>query len=97
VAVFSRQPQQAISAFERSLSARAGASHAMAMAALMASSNYHEEALYLSNLALTFLADEEETMVIGTRVNRADIMAFQATVQADLESSPSFDKVDPTP
>lgn len=97
VAVFSGKPQQALSAFERSLGARAGASHAMAMAALMASSNNHEEALHLSNLALSFLADEEETMVIGTRVNRADIMAFRVTVQADLESSPGFDKVDPAP
>ena len=97
VAVFSGKPQQALSAFERSLGARAGASHAMAMAALMASNNYYEEALHLSNLALSFLTDEEETMVIGTRVNRADIMAFRVIVQADLESSPGLDKVDPTP
>ena len=97
VAVFSGNPQQALAAFERSLGARAGASHAMAMAALMASGNYHEEALRLSDLALSYLADEEESMVIGTRVNRADIMEFRVTVQTDLENSRSLDRVDPAP
>ncbi len=97
VAVFSGQPQQALLAFEKSLGARAGASHAMAMAALMASSSFYEEALRLSSLALTYLANEEESVLIGTRANKSDIMEFRVTVQADLESSRSLDRVDPTP
>jgi len=97
VEVFSQEPHEALEAFEKSLGARAGASHAMAMAALMASSNYHEEALHLSSLALSYLADEEESMLIGTRVNKADIMEFRATVQADLEKSRGADIVDSTP
>lgn len=97
VLIYSGEPQQALLAFEQSLQARSGASHAMAMAALMASSNYPIEALRLSDLALSFLANEEKSMLLRSRVNEADIRAFRSTVQAELESSQDSDSYDPTP
>jgi tetratricopeptide (TPR) repeat protein len=95
--VYSGEPRQALRAFEESLQAQPGASHAMAMAALMASSGYSEQALYLSDVAMNFLRDEQETMMIGTRVVEADILEFQETVRRDAKALHEPDTVDVAP
>lgn len=87
--VYRGAPEAALSAFKSSLHAQPGASHAMAMAALMASSDYNEQALQLSQQAKSYLGEEQESMVIGTRVQEADILEFEATIRADLEASPT--------
>ena len=94
VNVYSGTPDAALRAFEGSLQAQPGASHAMAMAALMASSNYFEQALQLSLQARRYLKDEEGTMIIGTRVLEADIVEFESTVLEELNSLRDSDTVD---
>jgi len=81
----SGEPQEALSAFEKSIHASADASYAMVMATLMASSKYRAEALQLSNLALSHLAEEKESLLTGTRVTEVDIREFQFAVQAELD------------
>ena len=84
--IYRHDPDAAVAAFEESLVARPGASHALMMAALLATSEYYEEALYLSELALTQLEDDRRSTIGGNRVSEADIRGFQATVRADLEA-----------
>ena len=76
----------AMGAFEESLAARPGASYAMAMAALFASSGFPEQALHLSDVALTQLDTKNNTTLIGQRASESDIRAFQRTVRAELEA-----------
>jgi tetratricopeptide (TPR) repeat protein len=76
----------AMTAFEESLAARPGASYAMAVAALLATNGYSEQALYLSDVALTQLDTENNTTLIGRRANEKDIREFQATVRAEIEA-----------
>ena len=76
----------AMAAFEESLAARPGASYAMAMAALFASNGLPEQALYLSDMALTQLDTENNTTLIGQRSSESDIREFQKTVRAELEA-----------
>ncbi|NNL63329.1 MAG: hypothetical protein HKO69_05905 [Woeseiaceae bacterium] len=78
--------EQAMASFEDSLVARPGASYAMAMAALLATTGHPEQALYLSEVALTQLDTENNTTLIGRRANEADIREFQATVRAEIEA-----------
>jgi hypothetical protein len=72
--------------FKDSLAARPGASYAMAMAALLANSGFPEEALHLSDIALTQLDTKNNTTLIGRRANEADIREFQMTVRAELDA-----------
>jgi len=76
----------AMAEFKDSLSARPGASYAMAMAALFASSGFPEQALHLSDIALTQLDTKNNTTLIGRRANEADIREFQVQVRAELEA-----------
>jgi hypothetical protein len=76
----------AMAEFKDSLAARPGASYAMAMAALFATSGFPEEALHLSDIALTQLDTENNTTLIGLRANEADIREFQVTVRAQLDA-----------
>ena len=75
----------AMAAFEESLAARPGASYAMAMAALFASNGFPEQALHLSDIALTQLYTKNNTTLIGQRASESDIREFQKTVRAELE------------
>jgi len=81
--IFADRPSAAVKAFEASLRARSGAGHAMMMAALMASNEFHDEALYLSGLALAQLALTTTDSLTTERVRESDIREFRATVRAD--------------
>jgi len=85
--MYGGRPREALRAFENSLDSRPGASHAMAMAALMASGNYNEEALQLSERALSELKESEGSVSLGESVLLSDVKEFQATVRADIESA----------
>ena len=89
--------EQAMAAFENSLAARPGASYAMAQAALLATNGYLEEALQLSEVALTQLDTENNVTLIGQRANEADIREFQAIVRADLEAQQGSSNAPPVP
>ena len=94
---YSGSPDLALQAFEESLNAEPGATHAMAMAALMASSGYSEQALRLSDIALEFLFEEQETMMVGTRVVYDDILEFQESVRDEIAVRKDSNTVDVTP
>ena len=82
-------------AFEESLASRPGASHAMIMAALLASSEYHREALHISELALSQLDADRQSTIGVNRVSEADIRYFQDVVRADIEAQRGGDISDP--
>lgn len=84
--VFANRPSQAIQAFEASLSARPGAGHAMMMAAVMATNEFHNEALHLSDLALSQLRSTTLGPRAMERVRERDIREFRATVKADRDA-----------
>jgi len=88
VYVYSERPGDALASFEESLQGKPDASYAMRMASQMASVNYNEEALRLSELALTYLEENEVSVLDGRRVLESDIREFQNTVRADMESQP---------
>ena len=95
VDVYSRKPEEALRAFENSLASRSGASHAMAMAALMASNGFNREALVLSDKALEYMRDEAAGGDLVQAVKESDIIEFQKTVRADLETSTDAGTSDP--
>ena len=74
----------AMAEFKESLASRPGASYAMAMAALFATSGFPAQALELSEIALTQLDTKNNTTLVGQRATEADIRAFQETVRAEL-------------
>ena len=79
------EPQAALDAFQNSLDARRGPSHAMAMAALMASSGFNREALLLADRALSTLRVENaENPKLAQKIRESDILQFIETVSADL-------------
>ena len=92
--VLADRPSQALEAFEASLGARPGASHAMMMAALLASNEFHDEALHLSGLALLRLEETTEDGSNSERVRESDIREFRATVRADRDASVANDSLD---
>jgi len=81
----------AMSEFKESLAARPGASYAMAMAALFASTGFPEEALHLSDIALTQLDTRNNVTLIGQRANESDIREFQAQVREEIDARPDAD------
>jgi tetratricopeptide (TPR) repeat protein len=92
------KPQAALQAFERSLDSRPGPSHAMSMAAMMASHNYSREALVLADRALAQLRKEvAEDPRLVHKVKESDILAFQATVSAELAGKQGADTSDRDP
>jgi tetratricopeptide (TPR) repeat protein len=95
--LYAGKPRGALEAFEDSLAARPGSSHAMAMAAILASHGDHREALILSDRALGSLRDEMTADPHKAhKVRESDILAFQETVRADLSAGQqSPDSADP--
>jgi len=89
VDVYLGDPASAVAAFEESLQAEAGANHAMTMAAFMATYEYYDEALYLSDLALSQLDSKRQRVSPGAPVSENSIRAFQAVVRADIEAAHS--------
>ena len=94
VDVFADRPSKAVKAFEASLGARSGAGHAMMMAALLASNDFHDEALHLSDLALAQLEMTTQDGLAIERVRESDIREFRATVRADREAALASDPLD---
>ena len=83
--MFAGDADAALGAFHQSLDARPGPTHAMAMAALMASSSYSEEALVLADRALQQLNKElAESPRKLQEVTVSDINEFKVTVMEDL-------------
>ena len=67
----------------------------MAMASLMASSGYNQEALVLSDRALKQLRkDVAEQPQLMHKVQESDILAFQDTVRADLAAQQGASRSD---
>ncbi|HKJ20050.1 MAG TPA: hypothetical protein VJ993_05250 [Woeseiaceae bacterium] len=89
-------PQATLDAFENSLDARGGPSHAMAMAALMASKGFNHEALVLADTALSSLRVEfAENAKLAQKIRESDILAFIETVKTDLAAEQDADIPDP--
>jgi tetratricopeptide (TPR) repeat protein len=88
VRTFAGQPAAAVQAFMQSLRSRPGATHAMAMAALMASNNYPDEALQLADVALSQIDKGASAMseLQGGRVSEKDILEFMSTVREGLDA-----------
>jgi len=83
--IYAGRPVAALEAFQKSVSSRPGPSHAMAMAALLASNTYYREALVLADRALAQLHKEMAADPrLVHKVKESDIREFQTTVSADL-------------
>jgi len=94
--VFMDSPDDAMEAFEKSLNSRPGPSHAMAMAALLASRGFGREALILADRALVQLRREmAEDPLLVPKVSESDIQAFRKTVSADLAAQQGGGTSDP--
>jgi tetratricopeptide (TPR) repeat protein len=89
--------QKSVAAFEESLFARPGVSHAMQMAAILASNGFFTDALRFSEIALEQLEEEKMAPLNVVSVGEADIKAFQAIVRADIEAQQGADTSDPVP
>lgn len=87
VHVYASEPVRAVASFEESLRARPGSSHAMIMAAHLATGEYYNEALYFSDLALSQLGVERQGIVGRARVTESDIHEFRRVVRADIEAT----------
>lgn len=74
----------AIAAFEESLRARPGASHAMMMAAHLATRGFYDDAMRFADLALSQLEVEQQGILGQARVTEADVRNFQSIVRADI-------------
>jgi tetratricopeptide (TPR) repeat protein len=85
--VYAGRPAQAAAAFKESLQARPGASHAMIMAAHLATGEYFEEALYFSEVALTQMDVQQQGVLRLARVSEDDIRTFQDVVRADRDAA----------
>jgi hypothetical protein len=94
--IYAGEPVAALEAFQESLNSRPGPSHAMAMAAMLASNSYYREALVLADRALAQLHKE---MTVDPRlvhkVKESDIREFQKTVSSDLAAQQHVDTADP--
>ena len=85
--VYAGEPVRAVAAFEESLRSRPGASHAMLMAAHLATLNHFDEALEFAAIALDQLDVEAQGILGQARVSADDIRAFRAVVSADKEAA----------
>ncbi|MGI9236905.1 MAG: hypothetical protein ACR2QZ_05880 [Woeseiaceae bacterium] len=82
--VYAGEARRAVVAFENSLRSRPGASHAMIMAAHLATNEYYDAALEFAEIALTQLEVEDQGILDGARVTQSDIVRFQDVVRADI-------------
>ena len=79
--------QQAIEHFDRSLMSRPGASHAMLMAAHLATQEHYDEALHFSDIALRQFDEAPDNLLAAERVRREDILTFQEQVRAERDAA----------
>jgi hypothetical protein len=89
VNVYAGNPERAVKSFKSSLRARPGSSHAMIMAAHLATGEYFDEALYFSDLALSQLDIEQQGVMERARVTEADIHEFRRIVTVDRDAARS--------
>jgi len=89
VDVYLGEPLDAVAAFEKSLLAEPGANHAMMMAALLATHEYYDEALYLSELALSYLHADQDDVLRATPITEQSIKSFQEIVRVDQQAAES--------
>ena len=90
--VYTGEPAAALDAFQASLRARRGASHAMAMASVLASHAYPEEALILADAALIQLHEEmADNTRLTSKLEESDIIEFQETVRGELAAQQADD------
>jgi len=94
---YSGQQQKSVAAFDESIAARPGASHAMQMAAVLASSGFLADALRFSEIALEEIEKSKGSPLNFVPVNEADVRAFQATVRSDLDAQRDADTSRPNP
>lgn len=87
VNAYAGEPELAVAAFNASLRSRPGSSHAMIMAAHLATCGYYEEALHFSDIALSQLDVEKQGILGRARVTESDIHAFRAVVRADIAAA----------
>jgi len=59
----------------------------MAMAALLATHGYHDQALHLSDIALSQLGMQANKSLAAKRVLESDIREFRETVRADRDAA----------
>lgn len=90
----SGRPAEARDAFEKSLQARPGPAHSMLMAAVMASNQYFDNALYFSAHALERIEEQGDAAISKTRVRKSDVLEFRATVLAEKQAAESGDSDD---
>jgi hypothetical protein len=94
--VYMARPEAALEAFQRSVNARSGPTHAMAMAALLATNGFNREALVLANRALSKLREElAAESGLAQKVKESDILGFIETVETDLAAEQAPDIPDP--
>jgi hypothetical protein len=80
------EPARAVQNFRDSLVARPGASQAMHMAALMATYDYYDEALYFSEIALAELNAGKVGVFDTSKVSERDVIAFRENIRLEIES-----------
>lgn len=97
VEVYSGNATRAVEAFEASLQANPGAKISMVMAGLLATNNYLEEALHMSDLALLQLDSEVGRRQAGTPTTESEIKAFQKDVRAGMREQQGVDTTRPNP
>ena len=93
--VYDGDSRRAVAAFEESLRSRPGASHAMMMAAHLATGGYYDEALAFSEVALSQLEVRQQGILSGTPVGKEDVLSFQAVVRADIEALKTVEQLAP--
>ena len=94
---FAGRRQASVVAFEKSLSARPGASHAMQMASILATNGFYVDALRFSEIALEHLEVAKATPLNVVPVGEADIRAFQVIVRADIAAQQGAGTADAVP
>jgi tetratricopeptide (TPR) repeat protein len=92
VHLYSGQPVKALEAFNASTQSRPGASFMMVIAAMLATNNYPDEALSMSEKALQQLDTQNKaSLVRGARVRRSDILEFQKNIRAEISTGQDAD------
>jgi len=94
---FAGEREKSIAAFEESLAAQPGASHAMQMASVLATNGYFTDALRFSDIALRQLEDAKSTPFNVVPVGEADVRAFRAIVREEIKAQQGAGTSDPVP
>ncbi|MCG8369176.1 MAG: hypothetical protein MJA32_01540 [Proteobacteria bacterium] len=94
--VYRGEGEAALEAFGDSLDARPGPTHAMAMAAMLASNGFNAEALILAERGLAKLREEMAANAkLMYKVKESDILGFIETVRTDLAAGQADDTAGP--